>query len=171
MADLITMSCGRERFGASAMRERVDGFMRVLWTEPGYDCWTQPCDVKHGRHGMSLRFLLVAEEGATQFLMYTSDWLPTFEPFGAQRGETFHGPMAACLGHHWTRPLYEGESGGDPCEYLHGAPCFYDGSGLNAEPVMKRFFVEGFDGVWDELEQYHRVCSENAAKVARGEVD
>jgi hypothetical protein len=42
-----------------------------------------------------------------------------------------------------------------PCEYLDDAPCFYDGSGLNAERIYKVLLEKGSDGVWQELEEYY----------------
>jgi hypothetical protein len=40
------------------------------------------------------------------------------------------------------------------CEYI-GCPCYYDGSGLNAERIYKIMLTEGSDGVWRELESYY----------------
>lgn len=47
------------------------------------------------------------------------------------------------------------------CEWLPDG-CFYDGSGLNGEPVMQRFIREGMDAVWDELETYYRQLAHDA---------
>jgi hypothetical protein len=171
------MTCGNLRWPPSGIQQNVDGWVRRVEFEPGYDCIHDypTCQRtmgggRHGRHGMQLRFLLGAEEGVVQFLMYASDWLPgSVDQMGyVSDALPKVGAMAADLGHHWMRPVYEGESGGDPCNYLHGAPCFYDGSGLNAGPIMDRFFREGLDAVWQELEEYHRYCSENAREVTRG---
>jgi len=40
------------------------------------------------------------------------------------------------------------------CEYL-GCPCYYDGSGLNAERIYHVMLEKGSDGVWEELEKYY----------------
>lgn len=42
-----------------------------------------------------------------------------------------------------------------PCDLLGGKPCYYDGSGLNAEPVFEILLKEGSPGVWKELERYY----------------
>lgn len=42
-----------------------------------------------------------------------------------------------------------------PCEYLDGEPCYYDGSGLNADRIWLVLLHEGSEGVWRELEQYY----------------
>src|SRR5579859_3026317 len=171
------MTCGNVRYPSSGIQQNVEGWVRHVDFEPGYDCMRDypTCEQtmgggRHGRHGMSLRFLLATEEGVVQFLMYASDWLPgSVDQMGStDRSLPLCGAMAADLGHHWTRPVWEGEEPNGPCGYLHGAPCFYDGSVLNAGPVLARFFREGLEGVWRELETYHRYCSEAAHKLGAG---
>jgi hypothetical protein len=44
----------------------------------------------------------------------------------------------------------------DPCPYLDGKPCYYDGSGLQAERIYNVLLAEGSDGVWRALEEYYR---------------
>jgi hypothetical protein len=169
------MTCGNTKYLPSGIQQNVDGWVRRIDFEPGYDCIHDypKCHQtmgggRHGRHGMNLRFLLGTEEGVVQFLMCASDWLPGSIQHGStNRDLPLHGAMAADLGHHWTRPVYEGQDGGGACEYLYGAKCYYDGSGLNADPILERFFREGLDGVWRELEKYHTYCSESAAATAQ----
>lgn len=43
----------------------------------------------------------------------------------------------------------------DPCEYVGGGPCYYDGSTLNAEPIYEVLLREGSAGVWRELRAYY----------------
>ncbi len=43
----------------------------------------------------------------------------------------------------------------DPCPYLDGRPCYYDGSGLNAQRVYDVELQEGLEGVWSYLEDYY----------------
>jgi hypothetical protein len=103
-------------------------------------------------------------------------------------------PMAADLGYHSKFPLYEGQEpmgavdrkfhtddlkeGLDrfqisatatgtftPCPYLDGAPCYYDGSGLNAERVLKMLIEKGGEAVWREMEEcylatFEKVCAQ-----------
>lgn len=147
------MSCGNLVGPSASIKENVEGFVRRIDFEPGYDCWTNGCSQRHGRHGMNMRFLLIGEAGATQFLLYTG-WEPGKVHHGTLRSDS--GAMAADLGYHWTRPLYDDHfTDGKPCEYLCGAQCFYDGSGLNAEPVFERFVLDGADAVWEELQAYY----------------
>lgn len=166
-----TMSCGNHRGPAASIKQVVDGFVRQVHMQPGYDCMNFHGDEAgrkcHGRHGMEIRFFLIGEEGAVVFAMYASDWLPGSIEYGhTSRSTPLFGAMAADLGHHWLRPVYEGETENGPCDFLHGAECFYDGSGLNAEPVMVRFFDHGMDAVWEDLEDYYRSCSKGAREAA-----
>jgi hypothetical protein len=43
----------------------------------------------------------------------------------------------------------------EPCRYLDGKPCYYDGSSLNAERIFDVLTAEGDEGVWRELEAYY----------------
>lgn len=52
-------------------------------------------------------------------------------------------------------PVYEQTDDFHPCKWLDGAPCYYDGSGLNAEPVFELLIEKGSDAVWEYLENYY----------------
>lgn len=111
MSDRTVMSCGNTRGGVASIKQNVEGFVRRIDFEPGYDCHTgYLCVPRHGRHGMNLRFLLATEEGAVQFLMYACDWLPgSLDSLGSTRSDLpKHGAMASDLGHHWSSPVYFG---------------------------------------------------------------
>ena len=56
-----------------------------------------------------------------------------------------------------------------PCEYLDGAPCYYDGSGLNAERIFDVLCAEGDDGVWRALEEYYAETFAVGRGVSTGE--
>lgn len=135
------------------IEQTVGDFRRVIEATAGF-----PLTPNYGQHGMDLRFVLIGQLGATQFLMYT-DWVPgkTGRGLNASVSASCF-PMAADLGFHWkTSPWGDGDSSMrmPHCDWI-GGDCFYDGSGLNAEPVMRRFIAEGFDAVWDELERYYQ---------------
>lgn len=140
--------------GSPEWRTDADGFERAIVFEPGYN---DPTPRGYGKHGMALRFLLRGPNGVTQFLMNTG-WVP------GERGVPVtlaaYYPLAFDLGYHARVPQYEGQGeygGPTPCEYL-GADCWYDGSGLNAEPVMDAFIREGEDAVWRSLrDEYDRL--------------
>jgi len=160
----LTMSCGNQRGPAGTIQQIVDGQVRRIDFEPGYDCIQvhgKEAGMRcHGRHGMNLRFLLIGDEGAVQFLVYALDWLPDSTVFGSTRDDLHKfGIMAADLGHHWRRPVYEDEEPRPTCEYLDGAACFYDGSSTNAAPVLDAFLCVGLDAVWENLTDYYAECS------------
>lgn len=139
-----------------------DGFVRSVYFEPGFVC---PVPRLHGRHGMQLRFTLGTHEGVTQLVLSLSDWLPnSVGLLGDIAGK--HGTMSADLGHHWPAPTYEGEHRHETCEYLSGGSCWYDGSGLNAGPVLHTLVTDGIDAMWAELRGYWEQCNESALNVS-----
>lgn len=59
--------------------ERFGNFERSVTFEVGYDHRAHPeaCGGGgHGQHGMTLRFILKGPSGATQFVMYATNWVP-----------------------------------------------------------------------------------------------
>lgn len=129
-------------------------------------------DKTYGRSSMRLRWLLHGNLGTIQFVMYTG-WLPEHVDTRAQFGPRVDtsrplpcrdgvrpiqpDPMASDLGFHWRAPvswMTEGDARSD-CDLFGGAPCFYDGSGLNAEPVMAALFTDGDEAVWSMMADYY----------------
>lgn len=161
-------------------------FERRVIFEPGYNYLHETGPNRRGQHGMNIRFLLVGAEGATQFLMNTG-WTPLGEvdkdaahrepchiaPDGMRRYTagfgSFYGmvsaPSGADLGYHWRTPQYEDQASMGACEYLGGAECYYDGSGMQADEALKDFISEGEPGVWRWLEQRYQWCLEAGMEV------
>lgn len=127
------------------------------------------------RGGSSLCMSLAGPEGAVSFTVSLGWYLP-----GAIKGASPYGQglpgdgrqhlgwechafdsleislMPTDLGYHSPKPMYEGQSKMEgKCELVEGGVCYYDGSGLNAYPVMKRLVAEGEDGVWAALTDYY----------------
>lgn len=119
----------------------------------------------YGIHGVTMIFMLKGPAGMVQFVLFTNWHLPhvTKETDArtlakARAGflqdvdlRCFYHPMAADLGYHSPKPMFEGQEPRE-CPYLDGQPCYYDGSGLNAERVYDVLLAEGGEGVWRELE-------------------
>jgi hypothetical protein len=125
----------------------VDGFAHhVEWT-PAYEDRAKG----YGIGAVRLRFVLVGPRGATQFLMSTGWYLPEPEPLPRQ----LHEPNGWDLGYHWPTPMYPDQVQMDPCEYLPQGTCYYDGSGVNAEPVLAAFLCGGDEAVWRELRSFY----------------
>ena len=127
-----------------------------------YPAWDKRSSDPHKNYGISsvdLKFMLYGDRGVIQFVIYTGWHLPEVqvELDGRAPRKPFpylsHQPMAADLGYHSPVPMYEGqEVVSDNCEYLDGAPCYYDGSSLAADRVFDCLRREGDEGVWRELE-------------------
>ena len=104
--------------------------------------------------------VLKGDKGAVQFVLYTNWQLPHVAEEFSKRGYNRE-PMPVDVGYHSLSPLYEGqEICNHTCEYLNGKPCYYDGSGLQAERVYEILLKEGSEGVWKELEsRYNELFS------------
>ena len=113
--------------------------------EPGWEL-----DEEYGRRDMWIRFVCKGEDGAVQFLM-SSGWYLDLPP---------HPPKAFDLGYHSREPITGHETEFDECDIL-GGKCYYDGSGLQAEPILEKFLREGEEAVWEELEEYYQKIFES----------
>lgn len=142
-------------------------FERIIQLRPAYDKRDSDPSKNYGVHGVDLLFVLKGSKGAVQFLLYTNWHLSRVEEEFMNKYSSygqFWKPMPADLGYHSLKPLYEGQISYDDCLWLDGKPCYYDGSGLNAERIWKVLLEEGSDGVWRELEEYYKsVFSEEEA--------
>lgn len=132
---------------------------KIVSFNPGYDKRHTDPNKNYGIAGVTIRFILKGKRGATQFVVFT-DWYPPSvqrEHFEKQLDHKYFDvrPMAVDLGYHARTPQYEGQKSMGPCEYLDGAECYYDGSGLNAEPVRNMLLMCGDEAVWKELERYY----------------
>ncbi len=139
------------------MFEKTDKFTRKLEIVPAFDKRHTDPTKNYGIHGMELRFILIGEKGATQFVVYTGVQLPhvrkellrtSFDTFEASTR-----PMGADIGYHSPTPRYDGQDGMENCPYLDGATCYYDGSGLQAHAFLPVFLEKGEDAVWEMLEE------------------
>ena len=94
-------------------------------------------------------------DGFVQFTIIT-DWYPTClkeEKKGMQERVAGIYPMPADLGYHSPVPHYD-DHGKMDCDMMEQGFCYYDGSTLNAERIMKILTDEGSDAVWVALEEY-----------------
>jgi hypothetical protein len=139
----------------------MSNFRREIRVEPAFDKRDPDPRKNYGIHGVTLRFHLIGEEGATQFVVYTSMHLPhvaeeLWEKHAGTGWNPFK-PMAADIGYHSPRPMYEGHSPMDgPCELIGGRTCYYDGSGLAADKFFPEFLAGGDEAVWKMLEEVYR---------------
>lgn len=162
----------RERAMTDAGLVQRDGVMeRRIIFEVGYDHRAFPDDCGgggHGQHGMNMRWVLIGPAGAVQWLTYMSNWVPgnvrhgtvgdihpvSLVPTNGRIGDG----MAADLGYHSpVRPSWDDNEwvSKQDCEFLPDGYCYYDGSGLNAEPVLEAFLSHGPHAVWASLARFY----------------
>lgn len=144
-------------------KERIIRFLN------GHDCirfeckWDMDSCVpwkggSHGRHGLSIVFVLKGDKGAIQFTIYTG-WLPQYAEGWEQISsinEWGNNMMPAGLGYHSKTPHYEGQTSVvESCEYCDNEPCYYDGSTLNGYNAMYTLVNGGDVALWKYLEKYY----------------
>lgn len=161
-----------------ALSEETGTFRREVRFEPGYNYLHEKGPSARGQYGMQIRFILIGDQGAAQFLMGTG-WTPLGEVDPTDSREPCHidywqestasgfrhkfglvnPPSGYDLGYHWASPLYDGQTAND-CEYTLSGECYYDGSGTRADDVLKDFIAKGETGVWEWLEKRYQWCLE-----------
>jgi hypothetical protein len=134
-------------------------FERITEISGAYDKRDPDPKKNYGIHGMEIRFVLKGEKGATQFLVYTGMHLPNVQDWLFARSEGYNqfSPTGADIGYHSKTPHYEGQTVIDQCCPYLGCPCYYDGSGLQADEFMPRFLEGGDKVVWPMLEERYRL--------------
>lgn len=138
--------------------EPREGFRAEVLVEPGHAIRRSRGDgSNYGIHSMGLRFLLHGPLATVQFLAWTG-LVPEQVP-GRFAPEWMHGaPMAADLGYHADAPQWQSEDWPQEsmaCEHRASGRCFYDGSGLAAEPLLGVMLMDGHGGVFSALQEYY----------------
>lgn len=141
----------------------TEQFKRQVTFTPAFDKRSKNPRRNYGIHGVEMRFHLIGDHGATQFVIYTNWQLPEVtkeldaRPVDRQYPHLACHPLPADVGYHRATPRYEGQTQSDsPCEFLGGQRCYYDGSGLMAQELFEKFTREGEEAVWRELEEVYR---------------
>ena len=126
---------------------------RRFEVKPAYDRTAEG----YGVHGAEMRWFVIGPLGAIQFVLFTNWHLPHVQArFDSRMDREF--PHLAChpqpadIGYHSYKPRYEGQPVMKECHLLH-APCYYDGSGLQADDFYKVLITEGLDALWLALER------------------
>jgi len=138
---------------------------RIVKFYPAFDKRDPDPAKNYGIHGVELLMAVKGPKGVVQFKLYTNWQLPHIQeemlnkPVRDRTTAMWRFlPMPTDLGYHSYVPHYEDQSCiTDACELLDGKPCYYDGSGLNAEPVFKLLVEKGDEAVWRKLERYYEV--------------
>lgn len=130
----------------------VEGFRREVAFEPGH-AWTTkgaPPSEDYGRASLTVRFLLHGPKGSTQFLWSTGitpEPVVTRMSWGAHEEWMHSAPTGFDVGYHADEPQY-GEHESYECPYRPSGRCFYDGSGLAGDRLLKVFLTQGEDAMW-----------------------
>lgn len=140
-----------------------DEFKQIVEFDPAFDRRSPNPRENYGIHGVELRMVLKSPDGAVQFVLYTNWMLPHVRKEMHERMlrgpdliglQCAYDPMPADLGYHSPKPMFEGHEPIGACPYIDG-PCYYDGSGLNANRIFDVLVAEGSDRVWRELRKYY----------------
>jgi hypothetical protein len=161
----------RERAVADSALVARDGPMeRRIEFEVGYDhrAFPEACGGGgHGCHGMTLRFILAGPAGAVQWAAAMPNCYPGNVSHGSiaatrvgsivpiEAPEAIGDGYATDLGYHSPAPHYDDQTRMDHCHLLPQGYCYYDGSALNAEPVLEAFLAHGPHAVWAALARYY----------------
>ena len=126
---------------------------RITEIEPAWDKRSADPNKNYGISAVTLRFVLKGELGAVQFVIFTGWYLPEIRDEKGLSLTSIRTPMAYDLGYHSPKPMYDGQQKmTEKCPCLNGKPCYYDGSTLNAEPVLDIMVRQGGEAMWKELE-------------------
>jgi hypothetical protein len=127
---------------------------------PAFDKRNADPSKNYGIHGVEMRWYVIGEKGAVQFVVFTNWMLPHIEQEERTRSwpPSLTRPMPADVGFHSRVPMYEGQAAMEAgCSLLGGGPCYYDGSAMQAQNLFDKLLVEGGEAVWIELEARWRV--------------
>lgn len=136
-------------------------FERVVEFEPAYHKVHEDPKKNYVVGSVRIRFVLRGPKGATQFLMGTGWHLPETWDWWAKTGclsvhKGIKNPNGWDLGFHAKKPQYKGHALMEKnCRHM-GGKCYYDGSGLRAEPVLEAPIKGGHEAVWKILEAEYR---------------
>ena len=138
--------------------EMAEILERKLEITPAYDKRSMEPGKDYGVHGVEMRWYVVGPAGAIQFVLYTNWHLKHVQDEQDARLDrrfphlSCH-PMPADIGYHSHVPHYEGHTPmSKECHILKG-PCYYDGSGLQADDFYRILVEHGGDVLWEALEK------------------
>jgi len=99
-------------------------------------------------------FYLKGERGVIQFIIGTG-WFRSDHKIAESIKSFYDKPRAWDLGYHSPVPMYDGQQPiSHNCSVIDGI-CFYDGSTLNAEPILDTLITNGSISVWRAMAQYY----------------
>jgi len=144
----------------NTISQKINGYVRTLQMIPPFDKRHSEPSKNYGIHGMEIRFELIKNNRAVQFVVYSNIFLPHLYDEWDNNKENrikshlrlFFKPLGADVGYHSPTSMYESQNS-DDCHLLKGGKCYYDGSGLKAEKWVDIWLKEGNDKIWEMLEE------------------
>lgn len=117
----------------------------------------------YGIGSMKAIFYARGPKGAVQWMIGLPFYTASVRPDAASWPPSMraqHRPEGWDLGYHAHEPQYDGQTAmQDDCE-ITGGPCFYAGSGLNADLLIEGFIEGGTEWLWPQLDAYYRCTFE-----------
>jgi hypothetical protein len=159
----------------AALIERNGDMERRIAFYVGFDHTKFPEDCGgggHGLHGMTMSWVLIGPKGAVNWDMYLNNWVPgntnsiggvlCQDPVSViPANGILDDGMAWDLGYHTSVPSPD-LHGPNKCEFLSDHECYYDGSGLAAQPLLDAFLEHGPQAIWAALARFYgRVFTED----------
>ena len=135
-----------------------NAFQRRVDFQRAYDKRDPDPAKNYGIGSMRIRFVLIGELGAVQWMIGTPWDVPTAR--GPKSWRDPSRPDGWDLGYHSPHPMYDGQEPMSSCDVLD-CHCYYDGSGLNADLLIENFVAQGGEYVWAALEAYYRSVFHN----------
>lgn len=138
-----------------------DKLERTIEFRPAFDKRDPEPSKNYGIHGMEMKFIVKGRHGATQFGIYTNWMLEHVEKELDNKIPDLRYPHCNChpsgfdIGYHAKKPNYKGQTARKDCPYIDGT-CYYDGSTLAADDLLKEFIAKGVDVVWKRLEDTYK---------------
>jgi hypothetical protein len=126
---------------------------REIHFYPAYD--KRDSGSNYGIGGVSIKFLLKGSKGTIQFYFTTNWYLKSVED-SIRYSRVIDYPMAFDIGYHAYKPQWKEQEvcfKDKKCEYLNDSLCYYDGSSLNAVPILEILIKEGHEAVWKIMEE------------------
>ncbi len=144
-------------------------FKKKITFLPAFDRTDPDPKKDYGVNGVEFIFFLIGERGIIQFRASTNWMLPHVQKSldektmhdiscGAQYSDIalscFYHPKGFDLGYHSPTPMYEGQSKMQSCKFFEDG-CYYDGSSIQGDEMLKMLIENGSNGVWKAMKKYY----------------
>ncbi len=128
------------------------------WIEfmPAFDKRDPDPNKDYGVCSVRMRWCLRGPKGAVTFTVLTGWDLPKVREEFTNKALRFTPYIGTDLGYHSPVPLYKEQGMSQlSCSVLDGSPCYYDGSGLQANNLFEVLIAKGHDAVWKMMEKFY----------------